>query len=87
VIDAAIFDKPPEIVSDFDGFFECSGSSNSFYQPIQDRPGEYAGMNRGLAAGEVVSLFPGGPVDPAQNIIEQANGMIRRDRRIEPREE
>lgn len=87
MIDAAIFDKPPEIVSDFDGFFECSGSSNSFYQPIQDRPGEYAGMNRGLAAGEVVSLFPGGPVDPAQNIIEQANGMIRRDRRNEPREE
>ena len=41
-------------------------------------------MNRGLASTEVIGRFPGRPVHPGQDIIEQPNGMIRWDRLIEP---
>ncbi len=86
VVDVLAFDQPDEIKTVMASFFEFSAAADTTVQSVQHGPGDVAWMNGRLTAMTVVVRFPVRPIDTAQNFIDQPDGIIVANHRVECRD-
>lgn len=79
VVDGAARDEPHEIDRVSDLIFNDSRTPYAADHGKQENLAQDAGVNRRLADFSTVLTFPGGPVEPVENLIEQPDGMLDRN--------
>src|SRR5690606_24026447 len=83
MIDRAVGREPFEIQPYMQGFFQGSARPDLDQDSVEQHAGKHAWMNGGLPEPPMIASFPGGPIDPAHNLIDKPNGMILGDHVIQ----
>ena len=76
VVDGAARDQPHEIHGMFDLVFDASRTANAADHGEQQNFAQDAGVDRRLAEFTIVRVFPCGPVESVENLIEQPDGTL-----------
>jgi len=83
VIDVPPLDEPDEIEAIIARFFEFSAAADAPVHAIEDGCGDAFGLDRRLPFTSRIIVFPRRPIDRIQDFVDQADGIVGRNQRIE----
>ncbi len=83
VVDGSALNKPTEVVTNFDGFFQDSGGTNTFLDAVKNGGHKNAWMDRRLTANQNILIGLNLPVELVKNVIQKSDRMILRDNIVE----